>query len=360
MKGICINDKFGEKTNGELTEGKEYSIKQAQHFEDYYELINNKGVLATYKKERFKIVEGEKMEDKTIRVTCTDRDIWSHLTKGKEYEVIEETEKKYKIVDDAKNCTYYSKKLFEEVKEDVLMVECIDNSIVVKDLTLNKKYKMIEEKGDFYLIEDDKEELIAVPKTIFKPVPKEKEIKCYNKECQHNKENTCNIPSVTVNCGCNARLKEPINYEEEYNKLKIENSKLQIRINNQNVIIQEYEGYKKENFGLVDKVETMDDEYQVEIEELKKKFTKIVEDKNEEIKNLNDIVTGKDNKIQELYQRIDRKNKEIEILQGESNSFEKIADEYRKKKEARETDLIKYEGKIKSLKEVIKKLSELL
>lgn len=41
---------------------------------------------------------------------------------------------------------------------------------------------------------------------------------CYNKECQHYKKN--NKCGITIALECSSLMKEPINYEEEYYKLK--------------------------------------------------------------------------------------------------------------------------------------------
>lgn len=52
----------------------------------------------------------------------------------------------------------------------------------------------------------------------------DKENRCYNKECQHIKDNQCYILKTE---NCSSVLKEPINYEKEYNKLKKENEEIE-------------------------------------------------------------------------------------------------------------------------------------
>ena len=111
----------------------------------------------------------------------------------------------------------------------------------------------------------------------------DKEIRCYNKECSGNKENQC----IVTDRICISRVAELINYEEEYKKLKEENSKLNIRINNQNIVIQEYKGYKKDNEKLRRTNAVSYNEYK---EHLKKK--------NEHIRDLNQLIENKDIKIE--------------------------------------------------------------
>ena len=170
LTAICINDKTTRdkkvKVLG-ITEGKEYQVKPSR-YANYYELVNDLGQVETYFMDRFEMVktpgekiqefhnnnktwfqeameqtskaiitaiqngafkinvEGDKMEDKTIKVRCINTLNFKDLTLGKEYLVIEEEPQRYKILNDHESIRRYHKSLFEKV-EDVLMVECVDN-----------------------------------------------------------------------------------------------------------------------------------------------------------------------------------------------------------------------------------------
>lgn len=87
------------------------------------------------------------------------------------------------------------------------------------------------------------------------------------KKCQYNKENKCSIPSVTENCGCDARLKEPINHEEEYYKLKKENKELKKVIKE----LKEKLKLAKTEENRIEWLESILTEYESEIKQLNKK-----------------------------------------------------------------------------------------
>jgi hypothetical protein len=193
ITAICIDDTIG------LTKGKGYQVKQSKEYDNYYELTNDKGEVDTYKKERFEMVvqqigtdegsnarfcesgnviatingaEGEKMEEKTMKVRCIQKcmEDLEGLTIGKEYPVLEECIDYYLISNS--NNAWYSKKLFEKV-EDVLIVECIWSDGTV---TPNAKYPVIEEYKETYLIKNDLGEEREYYKTDFKPVEPQKEV----------------------------------------------------------------------------------------------------------------------------------------------------------------------------------------
>ena len=137
---ICINDKTTRdkkvKVLG-ITEGKEYQVKPSK-YANYYELVNDMGNVETYFMDRFKVVEDDKMEDKTIKVRCIDAKGTIVLEKNKIYTVKKEYESSY-LLEEIKNHDYqFDKARFEKV-EDVLMVECIDNTGYEGHLKLNKK-----------------------------------------------------------------------------------------------------------------------------------------------------------------------------------------------------------------------------
>jgi len=291
------------------------------------------------------------MEDKTIKVRCINKEC-TNLTFKKEYEAIkkwkEESKMKpnnsfgmYLVVDDSRNESVETCCLFEEVKEDILIVECIDNESQEKFLTLNKKYEILEENNRGYFIIDDTKTKYLAHKSRFKPVPKEKEqlehaqdkeLKCYNKKCNHNKENKCNISSVTENCGCKERLKEPINYEEEYNKLKSENERLNKGIELKNSTIKHLESVLKIKDSVIIKdIETVE------------KLNKIIESQNEQIERL-----GKS--TNEYYYNWIEAQKEAETATKLLSNFRHM--------EAGQQEKLK--EKVESLKDIIIRLTELL
>jgi hypothetical protein len=164
------------------------------------------------------ILEGEKMEDKTIKVRCISNGKGTfYLTKDKEYEAREYDKDRYIVKNDTGVHSYYLKELFEKV-EDTLMVECIDNSGRITRLTLGEKYLVKSESTDSYLIKNDEGEVEVFRKDRFKPVEPQKEVKCYDEKCGNNKENKCAL--YCDEFSCMGRVAGPINYEEEYYKLK--------------------------------------------------------------------------------------------------------------------------------------------
>lgn len=202
---ICINPKK------DLTLNKEYQVKQSK-YTNMYELIDDSGHIDTYFKERFKIMEGEKvesivkeklreaiekfnidaekemkeeienMEDKIIKVRCIDNGQMQQLALqiGKIYDAIESPTIKgaYQIlIDDTerKNMNF-TKNWFEKV-EDVLIVECIDNLDYKDKLELNKVYKVKKEFDKSYSLEGIQQDY-QFDKKRFKPVYQQKEVKC--------------------------------------------------------------------------------------------------------------------------------------------------------------------------------------
>lgn len=208
---ICINDKTERdrkiKVLG-ITEGKEYPVKLCR-YPNYYELVNDLGNVETYFMDRFEIVknkkswmqeameqaaeiirdsakeafkiklDGDKMENKIIRVRCINTLNFKDLTKDKEYPVIEEEPQGYKIINDDESIRRYHKSLFEKV-EDVLMVECIANKKYVYDnITIGKEYEVLEKGEKTYKIINNNDDEAYYMKDCFKPVDPQKEVKEY-------------------------------------------------------------------------------------------------------------------------------------------------------------------------------------
>jgi hypothetical protein len=176
LKAICINDQSEEykdfkavpkreKVNG-ITRGKEYKVKQSQYYDNYYELINDDGELHTYKKSRFKvdgkktwlekfyeekgkeiveeivseILEGEKMEEKTLKVRCINAKDNEKLEENRIYTVKKEYGSSYSLEEIKQHDYQFDKNRFEKV-EDVLMVECMNEGLI----KLNKENEELKE-----------------------------------------------------------------------------------------------------------------------------------------------------------------------------------------------------------------------
>jgi len=120
------------------------------------------------------MVDDNKVEDKTIKVRCIDKGNCGEICFDIEYDAIK-TEKGYRIISDYT----YPKEYFEEVKEDILMVECINNNAAKDRLIFGKKYPVINKDEKYYTINDEikKNQHWGIGR--FKPVPKEKQQKTY-------------------------------------------------------------------------------------------------------------------------------------------------------------------------------------
>lgn len=221
LTAICINDKTTRdkkvKVLG-ITEGKEYPVKLCR-YPNYYEIINDLGEEDCFYKTRFKIIDKLPIE--------------------RLFEGVTES---------------INKMLEGEKVENILIMECIDNESQEKFLTLKKRYEILEENDRGYFIMDDTKTKYLAHKSRFKPVEPQKEVEeekghvkgkeiiCYNKECESNKDNKCTDKMMNVGSslvGCPIKIKEPINYEEEYNKLKKENEETKERNHTQSESIKE-------------------------------------------------------------------------------------------------------------------------
>lgn len=215
FKAECINDKWENNSLYKLfgiTKGKTYQVKESTVYSGYYELVNNLGQVDTYRKERFKIIdkpvmevgemkfyengdvkypiskeeyekaiEGDKMEDKTIKVRCINNNAAKDLLYiDKIYISYRENEKCYEIIDEKGNKGFWGKTRFEKV-EEVLMVECIENKKYKYDnITIGKEYRVLDKTELTYKITTDDKEEAYYYKDCFKPVEPQKEIKEYS------------------------------------------------------------------------------------------------------------------------------------------------------------------------------------
>lgn len=164
-----------------LTEGKIYLVKQSKEFDNHYTLTNDSGATDDYFKNRFKKVEEEKVEDKKIKVRCVRNNGFENILKENEiYTVKNKADYRYELEETGESYEFNENR-FEEIKEDLLMVKCIEKyKEDAEALIINKTYPVLEESKDCYLILNDKDSNDTwYSKKLFKPVPKEKEIKEY-------------------------------------------------------------------------------------------------------------------------------------------------------------------------------------
>lgn len=165
-------------------------------------------------------MEGERVEDKTIKVKCiNDGGLEERLTIGETYETREEKEW-YFITNDKGEEDGYQKQLFEEVKEDILMAECLTKTCGTNDngkCEINKEYCTDKIEHTPTYAEGQLE------------YAQDKENRCYNEKCvSNNKNGLCEEQKHISMCDIrDTKQPTPINYEAEYNKLKSQNGTLQ-------------------------------------------------------------------------------------------------------------------------------------
>lgn len=100
-----------------------------------------------------------------MRVRCInngDGELW--ITISKEYDVLYEGVKVYKIINDKNIEDNYNKDRFEVVKEDEMRVLCIDNENGSCDLTIGKEYNVLDESDIVFGVIND----IGRPEGFFK------------------------------------------------------------------------------------------------------------------------------------------------------------------------------------------------
>lgn len=240
MEAVCINvdnsGLKGIKVFG-LTKGKKYQVKQSKEYDNYFDLENDFGIIESYKKERFEVMEDKKVQE-TFNVKCIDNYYNGNklsLTVQKEYEVVAESSKSYSVKNDNGIIQPYDKKCFQRAK-DILIVKCVCNlkmnPAYYSYLTLGKKYAVIEETKEEYLIEYDKgEKETWYSKKLFKPV----ESQNINQAIDNLNKNIGSFTDKVIKSAekeVGKQLKEKImkvlevNKEEEYKKLKEENEAL--------------------------------------------------------------------------------------------------------------------------------------
>lgn len=113
-------------------------------------------------------------------------------------------------------------------------------------LTENKKYELEQSENydNYYDVKiNDLKEKQSYRKERFRIMDEERKI-CYqeSEKCPQNENG-----KGADNKICGNQYPTGTDFELEYFKLKEENSRLKIKLNTQNIIIKEYEGYKKEN-----------------------------------------------------------------------------------------------------------------
>ena len=196
-------------------------------------------------------------------------------------------------------------------------------------------------------------------------------LECINKECRQYKSGVCpkecdrrikptHIPNYAEEqleyakdngTGvCQQQVKEPVNYEEEYEQIKGENSNLQATIKE---LHEEIDQVMQEKEKLKESNSINYNEYK---EHLKKK--------NEHIRDLNQLIENKDIKIEKLERLKEVINEENEQLTNEySNKIIIAEQEINRLKESLtiKNDIAeKYFKENENLKDAVKKLAEVL
>jgi chromosome segregation ATPase len=176
----------------------------------------------------------------------------------------------------------------------------------------------------------------------------EKEYECYSKKCNRCIENKCtatNVYKVCVN-----RESKPINYEEEYNKLKKESEE-------QKEDSENYIKEIKEHIGYIGKIQAKNKELNKEIDSLKLKAA-VTEKLEIEINNLNEIIERKEKEINDLqvsHNIIEQENNQQKFQMKELG---KIIDEGEEEIKELKTRMENRQVAIKSLSEGKQKLKE--
>lgn len=150
MKAICIDNETEEHKNFKaiptkeklkgLTKDKEYEVKQSKEYEGYFEVMNDLNEIETYKKYRFEVIEDKKV------VKCIESD-GHYLNVDEEYIVEGEKWGYYNIKIDGIDRAF--KKIRFEVVEgekmqgDVLKIRCIKDGGLTDQLTIGKEYKAV-------------------------------------------------------------------------------------------------------------------------------------------------------------------------------------------------------------------------
>ena len=133
----------------------------------------------------------------------------------------------------------------------------------------------------------------------------DKEIRCYNKECSGNKENQC----IVTDRICISRVAEPINYEEEYKKLKEENKKILI----ENAELKELKA------SYEDSMDTMNDlaiERKKQIEELEKEVEKAKNEENIKLDNSMTLLQSENDEYIEALEKVRTDNERLKNNQS--------------------------------------------
>lgn len=115
MKVRCTDNEGGRYP---LTIGKIYEVIRTSEVGgvDTYQVTNDKGIVDDYFTHRFEVVQ-----DATKRVRCVDNSMAdTELTLDKVYDVVSEMSSDYKVIDDMGRETYFLKKRFVPVSNEVV------------------------------------------------------------------------------------------------------------------------------------------------------------------------------------------------------------------------------------------------
>ena len=159
----CIDNKYIKKY---LTIGKIYNV--VDDYDDHYHLVNDNGDSGWFNKERFKHTV-----QKNKKVECVNN-IFNNFTIGKTYDIIKTDGNIWEITNDDGIVLPYIEGYFKDItKSKNMKVECISNGNLY-DLTIGKTYEVISELSDFYNIIDDKGRNYWYLKKWFKQIPESK------------------------------------------------------------------------------------------------------------------------------------------------------------------------------------------
>ena len=149
----------------ELTVGRQYEVLEEENLR--YKIKSDEGKFLFYDKNLFEIVEENKMKVKCVN----NQNSQLLLTVGKEYEVLNADTYAYRVRCDAGQTYWYCKEYFEIVEENKMKVKCVDNASGNYPLTIGKEYEAkVSSFGGSYTVVDDNDKSGGHFKWRFVPV----------------------------------------------------------------------------------------------------------------------------------------------------------------------------------------------
>lgn len=303
MEAICINvdnsGLKGIKVFG-LTKGKKYQVKQSKEYDNYFDLENDFGIIESYRKERFEVMES--LLSQCLNKCCELNQDGNCIGVETNF---------YKL-----NCT-------ERIKPQH---------------TLNYAEEQLEHAM-------------------------EKETRCYNEKCNRNDKNgKCQMKEQYYIDNCTSRdMQQPIliNYEEEYKKLKEEKEELEKNTRSKvEEINKSYEAIKKENEKYRDYIKDSNkvfDKLTKENEKLENTRDALVE-ANNRLKKEKELI---ESQLENEFGRngiLKEKLTSSEIIREENEEFKAEINQLRDDVQKANFKLKEYDSKLPQLKELVVKL----